>query len=114
MTATCVGWADPPALPEVAEVVRYFNESNRAHQSLWERVRQAGDIVSRADQLHRDAVGFAGQERAAHLAVQAEHPERRAPFARQLAIAGLTVALDAVACWFAAQAVGYNQLQTLV
>ena len=114
MTATCVGWADPPALPEVAEVVRYFNESNRAHQSLWERVRQAGDIVSRADQLHRDAVGFAGQERAAHLAVQAEHPERRAPFARQLAIAGLTVALDAVACWFAAQAVGDNQLQTLV
>jgi len=113
MTATCVGWADS-ALPEVAEVVRYFNESNRAHQSLWERVRQAGDIVSRADQRHRDAVGSAAQERAAHLAIQAEHPERKAPFARQLAIAGLTVALDAIACWFAAQAVGDDQLQTLI
>src|SRR5690348_14502339 len=58
MTATCVGWADS-ALPEVAEVARYFNESNRAHQSPWERVRQAGDIVTRAGRHYQDAVGFA-------------------------------------------------------
>jgi hypothetical protein len=40
--------------------------------------------------------------------------ERTAPLGRQLIIAALTVVLDAVACWFAAQAIGDDQLQTLV
>lgn len=119
MTATYEGCADGQkpmmaALPEVAEVVRYFNESNLAHQNLWERVRQAGDALARAGEHYEEAVGFASQERATHLTIQAEYPDRKAPFARQVAIAGLTVALDAVACWFAAQAVGDNQLQTLL
>ena len=43
---------------------------------------------------------------------QAEHPERRAPLSRQVAIAVAALGLDAIACYFAAQALGSSQLQT--
>jgi MFS family permease len=48
------------------------------------------------------------------LAVQAEYPHRRAPLLRQAFIAALTVGLDGVACWFAAQALGNGQTETLL
>jgi hypothetical protein len=40
----------------------------------------------------------------AYRTVQAEHPRRRAPLPRQVILALITVALDGVACYFAAQA----------
>ena len=48
------------------------------------------------------------------LAVQAEYPHRRGPLPRQGLIAAFTVALDAVACWFAARALDEGQTETLL
>ena len=111
--------ASPPGIsgfgaddPDVAGPIRAFNAANKTHEELWARVHQAGDAVRRGrdeEQLARQA---AGEEHDAHLAIQAERPNRRAPLFRQMAIAAATVGLDAVACWFAAQALGNGQLET--
>jgi hypothetical protein len=102
------------SLPDVAESVRDFNASNKAHEDLWARAHQAGDAVRHG---RRDAhlAGERAQEaREVHLAVQAEHPRRRASLLRQVIIAAITVGLDGVACWFAAQALGSGQVETLI
>lgn len=99
---------------DVAGIVREFNAGNQAHEDLWARVHQAGDAVRRSVD-DRDAAQVRAREaRDFHLAVQAEYPRRRAPLLRQALIALATVALDGVACWFAAQALGNGQVETLV
>ena len=99
---------------EVDESVRDFNASNRAHEDLWTRVHQAGDEVRRSTR-DRDAAQLrARQARDFHLAVQAEYPHRSAPLLRQALLAAFTVGLDGVACWFAAQALGNGQAETLL
>jgi hypothetical protein len=99
---------------DVAGFVRDFNASNQAHEDLWARVHQAGDAVRRGVGDRDAAQVRARQARDFHLAVQAEYPHRRAPLLRQALIAAVTVGLDGVACWFAAQALGNGQAETLV
>jgi hypothetical protein len=103
---------DPPDPPEVGLLIKNFNAQNRQHEDLWTRVLHAVDAVRDANEDRRDAEALANQMRLAYAAIQAEDPKRRAPRTRQLAIVGLTVMLDAVACNFAAQALGNDQLQT--
>jgi hypothetical protein len=99
---------------DVAGIVREFNASNQAHEDLWARVHQAGDAVRRSVD-DRDAAQVRAREaRDFHLAVQAEYPHRHAPLLRQALIAAVTVGLDGVACWFAAQALGNGQDETLL
>jgi len=50
----------------------------------------------------------------AYRTVQAENPHRRAPLPRQAILALTTVALDGVACYFAAQALDVSQSATWV
>ena len=50
----------------------------------------------------------------AHQTVQAERPRRRAPLPRQVILALITVVLDGLACYFAAQALDGSQDATLV
>jgi hypothetical protein len=99
---------------DVAESVRDFNASNKAHEDLWTRVHQVRDALRRSVANKDAAQVRARQASDFHLTVQAEYPLRRAPLPRQLCIAGFTVGLDAVACWFAAQALGDSQTETLL
>src|ERR1700689_3876885 len=66
---------------------------------------------------HADAAKtgeLAGAEAAQHHPGLAEPPWRRAPLPRQVTLTLVTAALDGVACYFAAQALGGSQLATLV
>jgi hypothetical protein len=96
----------------VGLLIGTFNAQNRQHEDLWTRVLHSVDAVLDAIKDKQEAEALVSQMRLAYEAIQAENPDRRAPRNRQLAIAGLTVMLDAVACNFAAQALGNDQLQT--
>ena len=98
---------------DAGEVIQRFNASNAAHEDLWSRVFHAGDAVHHSSETAHRAVTKAEQTRMSHLAIQAEQPQRRAPRGRQLTFAAATVILDAVASYFAAQALGGGQLVTL-
>lgn len=104
----------PAGLPDVTGPIRAFNAANKSHQELWAQAHQAGDEVRRAGEAVRLADQEADEKHAAHQAIQAVYPRRGAPLARQVVMAGGTVAADAVACWFAAQALGAGQLETLL
>ena len=97
-----------------AKAIRGFNASDRFHEDLWARAHQAGDAVRRSVEEKRRTRQVARQAHDEHLAAQAEHPQRRAPMLLQGIIALLTVAFDGVTCWFAAQALGNGQLETLL
>jgi len=99
---------------DIAEPVRDFNAANKAHEDLWTRVHQAGDAVRRSTDDREAAQLRARRARGFYLAVQAEYPHRRAPLLRQVLIAACTIGLDGVACWFAAQALGNGQTETLL
>lgn len=100
--------------PDVVEFVHDFNASNQAYEDLWTRVHQAGDAVRRSAEDRDAAQRNARQARDFHLAVQAEFPHRSAPLLRQAFTAAFTIGLDGVACWFAAQALGNGQTETLL
>jgi len=68
----------------------------------------------RADQAAVQAEQTAESKQVEHHIVQAERPRRVAPLPRQAVIAAITVALDGLACYFAAQALNGSQLATLV
>jgi hypothetical protein len=104
----------PPEPPDVGILISNFNAQNRQHEDLWTRVLHAVHAVRDAARSMRTALDQAKQMRLAYAAIQAEDPERRAHRLRQLALAVFTVFLDALACNFAAQALGNNQLQTYV
>jgi hypothetical protein len=99
---------------DIAELVIPFNASNQAHEDLWTRACQAGDAVRRSVHDRDGAQLRARHARSFHLAVQAEYPHRRSPLPRQVFVAASTLALDGVACWFAAQALGNGQVETLL
>lgn len=103
-----------PISGDVAECVRTFNASNPAHENLWTRVHQASDLVRRSVQDRIAAQVRARQAQDFYLAVQAEYPHRRAPLLQQVLIAAITIGLDGVACWFAAQALDGGQNETLL
>lgn len=108
------GGSLPGSLPDATAAVRAFNGANRAHEDLWSRVRHATDIVRHARREAAETESLAAEADAAHRVTQAEHPDRRAPRVRQLLLAGLTIALDGLACNFAAQALGGGPRETLV
>ena len=99
---------------DIADFVVPFNASNQAHEDLWTRACQAGDAVRRSVHDRDGAQLRARHARSFHLAVQAEYPHRRSPLPQQVFVAASTLALDGVACWFAAQALGNGQVETLL
>lgn len=99
---------------DVAQLIRQVNALNEAIQDLYLRVRQAADITRRSDEAARLAAVTADTAKIAYQTIQAEHPRRRAPLTRQRFYALLTVILDGVACYFAAQALNGSQDTTIV
>ncbi|HTT54424.1 MAG TPA: hypothetical protein VMH35_23780 [Streptosporangiaceae bacterium] len=99
---------------DVAELIRSVNDSNEAIEDLCLRARQAADLAARAEDMAETAAGAADGAKVAYRAVQAEHPRRRAPLPRQVLFALVTVGLDGLACYFAAQALDGSQDATLV
>jgi hypothetical protein len=89
------------------------NSASKAHEDLWSRTRQATDMVGQAAADARDADLERDRADLDHKAMQAENPERRASRPRQWLLAGGVLALDGVACYFAAEALGGSQPETL-
>lgn len=99
---------------DAIRAMRLFNDEHEANRDLWARARHATDTVRHArDGLHT-AQALAEKAATAYLVAQAEFPERRAARPRQLLLAAITIGLDAVACNFAAQALGDGQRETLL
>ena len=101
----------PPIDPAV--LIRNVNASNEAVEEQCLRACQAADMATHSAQVARQAEAVAQDATVAHLAVQAERPRRRAPLSRQVILALMTVAMNGVACYFAAQALDGNQDTTL-
>ena len=97
-----------------AVLIRDANESNEAVEDQCLRARQAADAANRSAEVAEESWAGARKAAVAHLTVQAERPRRRAPLPRQVILALVTVVLDGVACYFAAQALGGSQDATLV
>ena len=97
-----------------AVLIRDVNESNEAVEDQCLRVCQAAEIAARSIRVAELAAAAAKSATVAHRTVQAERPRRRAPLPRQVTFALAAVALDGVACYFAAQALDGSQDTTLV
>lgn len=102
----------PPV--DVTPLILQVNASNEAVEDLYLRTRQAADITGRSQRAAGQAAVVADTAKIAHRIIQAEHPQRRAPLPRQRLYALLTVILDGIACYFAAQALGGSQDTTIV
>ena len=104
------------SMPEtdVAELIRNVNATNNAVEDQCLRAREAADAAIRSDRAAEEAKAAAEAAGIAHQTIQAERPRRRSPLPRQVALAAGTVALDGVACYFAAQALDASQDSTLV
>jgi hypothetical protein len=99
---------------DVADVIRRVNASNEAVEDQCLRARQAADIASRSSGVADRSATTAVRAEVAHQTIQAERPQRHAPLPRQVILALVTVALDGLACYFAAQALDSSQDATLV
>lgn len=102
----------PPIDP--AALIRNINASNEAVEDQCLRACQAAEIAAGSARAAELSAAAARSATIAHRAVQAERPRRRAPLPRQAAFAMVTMALDGVACYFAAQALDGSQDTTLV
>lgn len=98
---------------DVARLIVDFNRSSKAHENLWARTRQAADGAEGAEARVRAADDDLADADLAYQAAQAEHPDRTAPRLRQYLIAAGALALDGVACYFAAEALGGAQPESL-
>lgn len=98
----------------VARLVRRINASHEVLKDLWSRVRRAADIALRSKHAAAEADKIADAKRMEHHVIQSEHPRRRAPLPRQRTIAAIAVGLDAIACYYAAQALNGDQITTLI
>jgi hypothetical protein len=99
---------------EIADLIRDLNESNDTVEDQYLRARAAADFAVRSDAAARRAQEAAHRAKVTHEALAAEQPRRRGPLLRQSLIATTTVALDGVACYFAAQALDGSQGSTLI
>ncbi len=99
---------------DVAVLIRGVNASNNAVEDQCLRARQAADTAIRSADAAEQAAAGARVAAVAHQTIQSERPHRRAPLPRQVTLAAGTVALDGVACYFAAQALDGSQDTTLV
>lgn len=100
-------------LPDVMKEILGCNDASKAHEDLWSRTRQATDLVSQAEVDARKADADRDEAELDYKAALAENPERCAPRPRQRLIAASALALDGVACYFAAEALGGTQPETL-
>jgi len=96
------------------DVVREVNASNEEIENQYLRARQAADVANRSEATATLASSVAHDAEVSHQAVQAERPRQHAPLPRQVTAATGTVALDGVACFFAAEALGGSQDSTLI
>lgn len=99
---------------DVVELLRTVNGSNDAVEDQYSRVQQAADAARRSAAAAERVAEKAEAAKIAHRAIQAERPQRWASRPRQVLLALVAVALDGVACYFAAQALGGSQPATLV
>lgn len=113
-TVTALRGGRPDTETEVSVMAEIcaFNAGNEAHEDLWARARQAADLGSQAIAQAEKADRARRAADSAYKTVQAENPDRRAPRARQWLIAAGTLALDAVACVFAAEALNGSTDET--
>jgi len=114
MPAAQVKHADDREHIDTAELLHAVNGSNEAVGDQYSRVRQAADMASRAEDSANRAAERAAMARVVHRMIQAERPQRHAPRPQQILLALVTVVLDGVACYFAAQVLGGTQSATLV
>ena len=98
----------------VATLIRDVNASNEALEDQCLRAYQAADIAERSTQAAELAEATARWAMVAHRTIQAERPRRRAPLPRQVILALMTVAMDGVACYFAAQTLDGSHDTTLI
>jgi hypothetical protein len=99
---------------DVAVLIRDVNATNNAVEDQCLRTRQAADAAIRSARGAEAAEAAAEAARVVHQTIQAERPRRRSPLPRQVTFAAWTVALDGVACYFAAEALDASQDSTLV
>ena len=102
----------PPV--DVTALIRQVNASSDAVEDLYLRARQEVDITRHSSQDAEQATDLAAAAKVTHRIIQAENPRRRAPLCRQRGYALVTVALDGVACYFAAEALDGSRDTTLV
>lgn len=103
-----------PGPPDPADLCRAVNGAAEAAEDLCIRARLAADIADRSQRAAAVAAAGARLASQEHRIIQDERPRRHSPRPRQVALALATVALDGVACYFAAQALGSGQDATLV
>ena len=101
------------ALADVTGEIVSCNKASRSHEDLWSRTRQATDQVGHAATAVKSAEAAQEEAELACRAALAENLDRQAPRTRQRLIATGALALDAVACFFAAEALGGSQRETL-
>lgn len=111
-TVTAIRSEQPPP-PEVARLVSEFNQQSKANEKLYARAKQTADAASREAAAARQADAVRDEADASYEVIQAEDPDRRASRPRQWTIAGGTLLLDGVACYFAAEALGASQQETV-
>lgn len=104
----------PMPATDVAVLIRDVNATNNAVEDQCLRTRQAADAAIRSARATEEAEAAAEAARVAHQTIQAERPRRHSPLPRQVILAIWTIALDGVACYFAAQALDTSQDSTLV
>jgi|HubBroStandDraft_1064217.scaffolds.fasta_scaffold80244_2 hypothetical protein len=97
-----------------AVLIRDVNDSNETVENQCLRARHAADVADRSARAAEESAITAQKAAVAHSAIQAEHPRRRAPLPRQASFALTTVAMDGVACYFAAQTLDGSQDATFV
>jgi hypothetical protein len=103
----------PPPVDATA-VIRWVNARSEAVKDLYVRARLAAEHTLgslRAVELAKETAELA---EIAYQTIRAEFPRRTAPLPRQRMYALLSVILDGVACYFAAQALNGSQDDTLV
>jgi hypothetical protein len=103
------------SMPEtdVAELIRNVNATNNAVEDQCLRARGAADAAIRSARAAEEAETAEEAAGVAHQTIQAERPRRRSPLPRQVTFAAWTIALDGVACYFAAEALDAGQDSTL-
>jgi hypothetical protein len=97
----------------VAVLIRDANASDEAVENQYLRARQAADIAARSERAAEQAAGMARTAQAARVAIQDGHPRGSAALPRQVGFALGTIALDGLACYFAAHALGGSLDATL-
>lgn len=98
---------------DVLRQINGFNAESRAHEDLWSRTRRMTDQVDQGEEAARKADSASANADLDHRAIQAENPGRTAPRPRQWLVVGGTLALDGIACYFAAEALGGDRSETL-